>query len=196
MLVAIAVLSVAAGGIVLLSYRVGEPLPSPLPQLVVFLGAVSVLVILMLLPMIPVSFASNIEVALPPERVYDRLADVLWWSARNPALRRLEVTYARSGEELVQVGARSLIGRRIILSAERVESERPHRLLTKSQGPGTRSVVLRLLTPTSAGTLLETKSDMRVSVLMWAAWAPRRRKIREAFAAELAKIKADLEAHG
>jgi hypothetical protein len=194
MLIAIAVLSVAAAGIVLLSNRVGEPLPAPLPQLVVFLGVVGVLVILMLLPVIPVTFASSIEIALPPERVFDRLSDVIWQATRNPALRRLEVIYARNGAELVQVGARSLIGRRIVLLAERVEAERPHRLVMRSQGAGTRSLARRVLTATAAGTLLETKSDMRVSVFIWAAWRPRIGKIREAYVAELAKVKADLEA--
>jgi hypothetical protein len=194
--IAIAVVWLAAVGIVLLSYWIGEPLPSPLPQIVVGLGVVSIVLILLILPVVPFSFASSIEIALPPERVYDRLTDVLWQAARNPALRRLEVIYTRSGAELVQVGARSLIGRRIVLLAERVEAERPHRLVMRSQGAGTRSLARRVLTPTPTGTMLETRSDMRVSVFIWAAWAPRRGKIREAFAAELAKVKADLESAG
>jgi len=196
LLVAIAVLTLAAAGVVLLSYRVGEPLPTPLPQLVIIVAAIGVLLVLMLVPVLPFTFASSIEIVLPPEHVYDRLADVLWWAARNPMLRRIEVLYARSGGELVQVGARSLIGRRIVLVAERVEEERPHRWVTRSQGSGTRAVNRRVLTPTPAGTLLETRSAMRLSVFIWLAWLPRRTTIRESFAADLTKLKADLEAAG
>jgi hypothetical protein len=193
MLIAIAVLALAAAGIVLLSYRAGEPLPTPLPQLVIGLGAMTALVLLLILPVLPFRFASSIEIARPPEQVYDRLADVLWWAARNPALRRIEVTYDRRGGELVQVGARSLIGRLIVLAAERVEVERPHRWATRSRGAGTRTFTRRVLTPTLIGTRLETLSETRVSVLIWVAWLPRIGKIREAMVAEQAKLKADLE---
>jgi hypothetical protein len=196
LLMAIAVLTLAAAGVVLLGNRVGEPLPTPLPQLVVIVAAIGVLLVLMLVPVVPFTFASSIEIVLPPEQVYDRLADVLWWAVRNPMLRRIEVLYARSGGELVQVGARSLIGRRIVLLAERVEEVRPHLWVTRSQGSGTRTVNRRVLTPTPAGTLLETQSAMRLSVFIWLAWLPRRRMIREAFAANLAKLKAELEAPG
>jgi hypothetical protein len=52
---------------------------------------------------------------------------VTFGAARNPLLGRLEVSYERRGDELVPVGNRAQIGRRIVLATERVEAERPHR---------------------------------------------------------------------
>ena len=191
---AIAVVWLAAAGIVLLSYWVGDPVPRPLPQIVVVLGVVSAVVVLLILPVVPFNFASDIEIALPPERVYDRLTDVLWWAAG--ILRRLDVIYTRTGDGLVQVGHRAVIGSRIVLLNERVEAERPHYWVARGHGSGTRSTQRRVLTPTATGTLLEMTSDMRLSIVIWAAWSLRSRRVREAYAAELARLKADLEARG
>jgi hypothetical protein len=196
MLLTSTALALAAAGIVLVGNRTGNPLPTPLPQLVIGLAAVLVLVVLMIVPAVPVNLASRIEIALPPEHVYDRLADVIWWAARNRSLRRIEVFYTRSGEELVPAGARSFIGRRIVLLGHRLEATRPNLLVSRIEGSGTRTLYRRVLTRTPTGTLLESSSDMRVSVYIGAAFALRRRKNREGYAAELARLKADLESTG
>jgi hypothetical protein len=149
-----------------------------------------VLVVALLMPAVPHSRKGRVEIALPPEQVFDAMSD-LQWLAGIPGLREVRVTYSRARDELQQRRTTIGVGRVAAYSMERIASERPAYWVTRYRAGGRVLTTTRRLSATSAGTLLEVEEVGRLGIFV--STVERFRSSDPIWAAQLERVKADLE---
>ena len=169
-----------------MGHFVGIPWP-----LIVCAGAALLFVFAFTLPLIRASESSAIEVAVPPQVLWDALHEVSYRAAWYPEVRNVSVTLSGAGptSQAVRLG----LSRGAVLNVTQVESVAPQRKVFRVTGPGIRSILRQELEPSPTGTLYRSSDTLRLSVIAALVRVLGARGIRARRTARMERIKRDVE---
>ena len=126
------------------------------PLVLLFLAA--------LVPWVPHYRSGEIEIPLPPEETFDALVN-FQRNATISGLRRAEVIYVLSGDDLIRDRNRLVVGGAATW-IWKIKADRPNLLVTRLRAGGQDVTITRRLSPAGSGTRVEVEESGRLGLLI------------------------------